>query len=280
MKPTSLLHSPTCWLMLLAIAALLSACSKDGFKIENGKVYYTYWTFSFGPQSLELPGADPETFKKVNDWLGHDASHVYFKYRLAEGADPATLEAKKYPMFCDKNDYYIEGAPLHVADMKHFEVLHHDDMHIWSKDSRYAYYDSVRIEVANIKQFKVVQWHYATDGVRVYAFGKLLPESDPATFEDIGNCYYKDKTHVWFLEHLIEGADPASFQLIGHGYAKDKNRIYYDEKVVEDADYATFAIDQYGDPRDKNGRFHGENRWVDKPAPADDAPEPEPEPQP
>ena len=94
---------------------------------------------------------------------------MYFKYRLAEGADPATLEAKKYPMFCDKNDYYIEGAPLHVADMKHFEVLHHDDMHIWSKDSRYAYYDSVRIEVANIKQFKVVQWHYATDGVRVYA---------------------------------------------------------------------------------------------------------------
>ncbi|MBQ4009031.1 MAG: DKNYY domain-containing protein, partial [Muribaculaceae bacterium] len=60
--------------------------------------------------------------------------------------------------------------------------------------------------------------------------------------------------------------------------AKDKNRIYYDEKVVEDADYATFAIDQYGDPRDKNGRFHGENRWVDKPAPADDAPEPEPQP--
>ena len=142
----------TMGLMLLTLGLMLTACGKEGFKIENGKVYYTYWTFSFGQQNRELLGADPETFKSVNDWLGRDAHHVYFKYRLAEGADPATVEAKKYPMFRDKNDYYIEGAALHVADMNTFEVLMHNDMHIWSKDSRYAYFDSTRLEVANIKQ--------------------------------------------------------------------------------------------------------------------------------
>ncbi|MBO4814953.1 MAG: DKNYY domain-containing protein [Muribaculaceae bacterium] len=267
----------TMGLLLLTLGLMLTACGKEGFKIENGKVYYTYWTFSFGQQNRELPGADPETFKSVNDWLGRDARHVYFKYRLAEGADPATVEAKKYPMFRDKNDYYIEGAALHVADMNTFDVLMHNDMHIWSKDSRYAYFDSTRIEVANIKQFKVVDWDYATDGVRVYVFGKMLPDSDPATFKEIGSCYYKDKNHVWFLERLVEGADPATFELIRHGYAKDKAHIYYDEKIV-DADYATFTIDQYGDPRDKNGRIHEEKRWEDAPAPPVEEPEPEPEP--
>lgn len=263
-------------LLLLTLGLILTACTKDGFKIENGKVYYTYWTFSFGPQSHELPGADPATFKSVNDWLGRDARHVYFKNRLVEGADPTTVEAKKYPMFRDKNDYYIEGAPLHVADMKSFEVLEHNDMHIWSKDSHYAYYDSTRLEVGNIKQFKVVEWDYATDGVRVYVFGKMLPDSDPSTFVDVGSCYYKDKSHVWFLERPVEGADPASFELIGKGYAKDKTHIYYDEKIV-DADYDSFTIDQYGDPRDKNGRIHEEKRWEDVPPPPVEEPEPEPE---
>lgn len=266
-------------LLLLTLGLILTACTKDGFKIENGKVYYTYWTFSFGPQSHELPGADAETFKSVNDWLGHDARHVYFKNRLVEGADPATVEAKKYPMFRDKNDYYIEGAPLHVADLKSFEVLEHNDSHIWSKDSRYAYYDSTRLEVANIKQFKVVKWDYATDGVRVYAFGKMLPDSDPATFKDVGQCYYKDKSHVWFLDRVVEGADPVTFEYISRGYAKDKNHIFYDDKIV-DADYATFGFDQYGDPCDKNGRLNGEKRWEEvpepEPAPAIEEPEPQP----
>ena len=263
--------------MLLALG-LLTACTNDGFKIENGKVYYSYWTFSFGQINRELPGANPETFESINDWLGHDARHVYFKDRLAEGADPASVKAMKYPMFRDKNDYYIQGAPLHVADMNSFEVLEHNDMHIWSKDSRYAYFDSTRIEVANIKQFKVVEWDYATDGVRVYVFGKMLPDSDPATFEDVGSCYYKDKSHVWYLERLVEGADPATFELIGKGYAKDKTHIYYNEKLVTDVDYDSFTIDQYGDPRDKNGRLHEDKRWEEVATPDQPVEEPEPEP--
>ena len=266
-------------LLLLTLGLILTACTKDGFKIENGKVYYTYWTFSFGPQSHELPGADPATFKSVNDWLGRDARHVYFKNRLVEGADPTTVEAKKYPMFRDKNDYYIEGAPLHVADLNSFEVLEHNDSHIWSKDSHYAYFDSIRLEVDNIKQFKVVAWDYATDGVRVYVFGKMLPDSDPASFKNVGQCYYSDKNHVWFLDRLVQEADPATFEFIGKGYAKDKNHIFYDEKIV-DADYATFGFDQYGDPRDKNGRLNGEKRWEEvpepEPAPAIEEPEPQP----
>lgn len=262
-------------IFLLAIFLLTTSCGNDGFKIENGKVYYSYWTFSFGQRNDELPDADPNTFKEVNNWLGRDARHVYFKDRLVHGADPATVVAEKYPLFRDKNDYYIQGTPLHVADMKSFKVLRQIENDIWAKDSRYAYYDSTRFAVDDIKNFKVVEWNYATDGIHIYLHGKKLADSDPDTFQDLGGCYYRDKARVWFLERPVVGADPATFQFIGHGYAKDKAHIYYDERIVTDADYATFIIDEYGDARDKNGRFAGEIRFEDVPMP--EAPEPVPE---
>ena len=48
--------------------------------------------------------------------------NVYFKSRLVEGADPATVKAKKFPLFFDKKDYYYKGKGLNVANVKKFEA--------------------------------------------------------------------------------------------------------------------------------------------------------------
>ena len=197
--------------------------------------------------------------------------------RLFHEIKQSIIKAKKYPLSYDKRDWYFQSAPLHVADMSTFEILDFDRdlQRLWAKDSRYAYYDSTRFAVDDIKNFKVVEWNYATDGIHIYLYGKKLADSDPDTFQDLGGCYYRDKARVWFLERPVVGADPATFQFIGHGYAKDKAHIYYDELIVTDADYATFIIDEYGDARDKNGRFAGEKRFED--VPVSEAPEPVPE---
>ena len=78
---------------------VLAACNSNGKYVEgNGTVYHTYWTFSFGNVYNELPQVDAATFESVNDWMGRDAGHVYFKSRLVEGADAATIEACRYPL--------------------------------------------------------------------------------------------------------------------------------------------------------------------------------------
>lgn len=246
---------------LVMITLLTSSCNSDGFKVEGDKVYYTYWTFSFGPQKRELPGADAATFDAVNEWLGRDAKHVYFKERLVEGADPATVEVVKFPVFRDKKDCYIEGASMHVAHVQNFKLLQHDP-HVWATDGQFAYYDSTRLQVKDIKKFKLIDWSAATDGIDVWYFGKKLAGVDPASFKILEACYVKDKSHVWFLDRILDGADPATFKVLEHGYAKDKNHVWYDELIVPDADVASFGFDQYGDPCDKNGRFVQTERYV------------------
>ena len=198
----------------VVLALGFTSCGDGGkYVVADDCVYYTYWTFSFGQLNDTLPGADPASFESVKNWLGHDNKQVFFKNRPIPGADPATIKAKKYPLSFDKRDWYFENAPLRVADMSSFEILlfDRDLQRLWAKDSRYVYYDSTRVEVEDIKAFKVIDYCTATDGHHVYLWGKRLADADPATFEALDGGYFKDKNHVWYIQDLVEGADDASF---------------------------------------------------------------------
>lgn len=219
----------------LAIVATLAltACNSTGKYVnKDGSVYFSYWTFSFGTIDRELPDVDPATFKAVEDWLGHDDNHVYFKDNLIENADPKTLKAEKYPMFRDRKDYYYMTAALRVSDMESFKVLKRSDDDIWARDSRYAYYDSLRIETPDIESFRVVAHNTAVDSKNVYRYGKILPLADPATYEETWKGFYsRDKAHIWYMGTLLE-----------------------------DADYATFVVDDDTHAHDSKGSFHREER--------------------
>ena len=221
---------------ILAATALLlcPSCGDGKYEVSGDVVCYTYWTFSFGQRYDTLPEVDAKTFEQVKNWLGRDASHVYYEDRLIQGADPATLKAHRKPLCSDRKDYYYQGVPLHVADMKNFKVLKNNTYGLWAKDSRYVYRDSDRIEVDDVEAFHVVDWNVATDNVRVYFFGSLLADSDPKTFEYLDDLYAKDKSHVWYMDEVVEGADPATFTVDKEGNASDKNGKYYRGKRAEE----------------------------------------------
>ena len=220
-------------LCALTVLILMSSCNSDGkYVIGNGTVYHTYWTFSFGTIYKELPGVDASSFESVKDWLGHDAKHAYFKDKLIQGADIATLKARKYPLCSDKNDYYYKGTPLKVTDVESFEILKWHDDDLWAKDSQYAYYDTIRIVTPDLPSFRVIAWNAAADSRYVYRYGKILPLADPETYvEDWKELYSRDKSHIWYCGEL-----------------------------VRDADYETFTVDKDGNASDKYGPFHNEKR--------------------
>ena len=224
-----------CLLTAFVMIALLGCGAGERYEVQGDVVVFTYWTFSFGRINDTLPGADASSFKSVKDWLGHDNERVYFKEKLVKGADPASLEVKKYPLFYDKKDYYYMGVALGVANTKSFEVVKWNDDDMWAVDGRYAYYDSLKIEDVDIPTFKIQTYNCATDRNHVYRYGKIMPLADPATYvEDWNGLYSRDKAHIW-----------------------------YSGTLLEDVDYKTFVIDKKG-ARDKLGHFYRGQRVTDE----------------
>lgn len=228
-------------LMLTSIVFLMTACNTDGkYEVKNGKVFFTYWTVSFGTQRHELKDVDAASFQSMKDWLGRDAHHVWFKDRLVKSAHPASAEPMEYPLFRDRRDYYYKGAPLHVKDLATFTVKKCEEREFWATDSQYIYYDSLRIEGSDPATFEYLEFYKAKDRLHVYYNGKILPDADPASYVAMGT-YSKDKSHVWYCGELMEGADPATFEAeetldSDKPDAHDKNRQYRYGKVFEQND--------------------------------------------
>lgn len=230
MKAKQLFHT-----LAAVLSVMLSVSCSDGGKYVDyeGTVAYSYWTFSFGTVYDKLPEVDPSTFKSVNDWLGHDAKHCYFKGILIRDADVSTFEAGKYPLCRDRKDFYYMGKPMNVADISSFKILMHNEDDVWCMDSRYAYYDTTRVE-ADLATFKVTGANVAIDKNNVYRYGKILPLADPATYQENWRGFYsRDKSHIWYLGDLME-----------------------------DVDYATFKVDKncFDSASDKYGAFQGKER--------------------
>ncbi len=223
-------------LALPFITALLAACNTNGEYVDyNGTICYSHWTFSFGTVYDELPQVNPATFQQVENWLGKDRQHVYFKNLLIDGADPATIKAKKYPLSYDKNDYYYMGKGLNVTNVRNFEIIDQNEDDIWAVDGKYAYYDSLRIDSVDIATFKLQCYNTAVDKNHVYRYGEILPDADPATYvEQWKGLYSRDKAHIWYCG-----------------------------LPMDDVDYNSFVIDKYG-PRDKNGHFFHGKRVTDE----------------
>ncbi len=219
---------------LFTISLLTSCDDKGKYVMHEGTICYSYWTFSFGYMYDSLPEVDTLTFRSVNNWVGHDDRHVYFKDKLAEGADPATLEVLHYPLFRDHNDYYYKGVAMQVEDTENLKFLKKYEDNFWATDGRYAYYDTLRIE-ADLETFSVEDWHWAKDKYHVYYFGKILEEADPATYKPLPNSLYaKDKSHVWCGSTLMKDVDYETFSVDKNGKASDKyGTFYYEDREEE-----------------------------------------------
>lgn len=223
---------------LPVLVLLMSACNSDGEYVKQGNtICHSYWTFSFGTMYDTLPQVNPSTFKSMENWLGHDGRHAYFKARLVPGVDVASMKADKYPLFHDKNDYYYKGVPLHVSHVDAFVILKRNEDDIWAKDNKWAYYDSIRINTVDVKSFNVKSWNTAVDSKYVYRFGKILPLADPLTYdEEWKGLYSRDKSHIWYCGELIEDADYATFEVNGNE-VRDKHGHFHNGKRISEQEW-------------------------------------------
>ena len=128
-------------------------------------------------------------------------------------------------------------------DMASFARL--DDGSIFAKDKNGIYYQGDLIKI-DITGFSVVGFisHYDKQSdyyweepiwrtyKQAFRGTKPIAISDPATFESVTTCYFKDKNYLYYYDQKVEGADVATLQKesVDEEFVSDKNNTYYQGK--------------------------------------------------
>jgi len=192
-------------------------------------------------EQARVKGADPGSFRVLNNWYARDTSHVYY--------------------FGHHNELY-NGIHEIPGDAATFTILDYP----YSKDASAVFYVYTRIKDADPASFSVVGHNFSKDRNRVYLREKILPGADAATFmvfpneeslDDINHT--KDKYHVYWNDKQVTVADVAAFKPLGLDYGTDGKNVYYQTSMVKNADPATFKIYDHGygeaDAEDARSRY-------------------------
>lgn len=86
---------------------------------------------------------------------------------------------------------------------------------------------------------KEVTYHSWNEGTG-HTFFRV--KADPATFEDLGDNYGRDKHHAFLEGSIIEGADGATFKYLGHCYSVDANHVFCYDTIMSTADPKSFKV--------------------------------------
>ena len=131
-------------------------------------------------------------------------------------------------------------------DMASFAILNvsgsaADIILIFAKDKNGIYYqgDFIKIDTTGFRVLGVISHHdkpsdYWEEPIwrthkKAFRGTKPIAISDPATFESVTTCYFKDKNYLYYYDQKVEGADVATLQkeLADEEFVSDKNNTYY-----------------------------------------------------
>ncbi len=223
----------------------------------------------------KLDGANLKTFEIIDDYFARDDKNVYiFGYKL-DGIDPKTFETLNYEMIKDKNGvYFLENISeenenseiktkklnLKGLDLRSFKKVNDSDYYFKDKNSIY-YEDSGnlhKIENADLKTFKDLDYNFAKDKNNIYYKNKKLDGIDAASFEKIEFNFIKDKNGLYKIDEdeekneiklipLNEKVNLENFEEIGGNYYKDDKNLYYfgenEFKKIDGSDPNSFEYD-------------------------------------
>lgn len=223
----------------------------------------------------KLNYADPKTFEIINGNFARDDKNLYiFGYKL-DGIDPKTFETLNYEMIKDKNGvYFLENISeenenseiktkklnLKGLDLRSFKKV--DDSDYYFKDKNSIYYEDSgnlhKIENADLKTFKDLDYNFAKDKNNIYYKNKKLDGIDAASFEKIEFNFIKDKNRLYKIDEdeekneiklipINEKVNLENFEEIGGNYYKDDKNLYHfgenEFKKIEGADPNSFKYD-------------------------------------
>ncbi|WP_276726503.1 DKNYY domain-containing protein [Capnocytophaga granulosa] len=131
-------------------------------------------------------------------------------------------------------------------DMASFAILNvsglaADIILIFAKDKNGIYYqgDFIKIDTTGFRVVGFISHHdkpsdYWEEPIwrthkKAFRGTKPIAISDPATFESVSTCYFKDKNYLYYYDQKVEGADVATLQkeLADEEFVSDKNNTYY-----------------------------------------------------
>ena len=113
-----------------------------------------------------------------------------------------------------------------------------------AKDKNGIYYqgDLIKIDTTGFRVVGVISHHdkpsdYWEEPIwrthkKAFRGTKPIAISDPATFESVTTCYFKDKNYLYYYDQKVEGADVATLQKerAEGEFVSDKNNTYYQGK--------------------------------------------------
>ena len=115
----------------------------------------------------------------------------------------------------------------------------------FAKDKNGIYYqgDLIKIDTTGFRVVRVIydkQSDYREEPIwrthkKAFSGTKPIAISDPATFESVSTCYFKDKNYLYYYDQKVEGADVADVatlqQNLANGeFVSDKLNTYYQGK--------------------------------------------------
>jgi len=216
----------------------ITACSNDGYRIENGQVVYERpWNEGLGTVIEEL-NADPKTFKvlgKDNVSWAKDAYTVFWGYIPLKFMDAKTFEVLGGDFAKDKDKVICGRDIINEADIGTFST----------------------VELVNIEGKKRV---YGVDEFAVYTCGLRIPTKDIENFKPLKDGFFKDSRNVSWLGYFLQNANANKFKVLNGGYGTDGSNVYYHHKKIFGADPESFEVISFASAKDKNYKYKFEDR--------------------
>lgn len=132
---------------------LASNVDADSFRVlsreytcDKNSVYYR-WISPGRFWIVEVPGADPKTFRAVGFELAKDAKHVWIRDSIVPGADPTRVKSIfDYRIWLDANSVWNGSRRIDGADPETFERIGTSEFGYYrDKNKVYSYFGRLKV---------------------------------------------------------------------------------------------------------------------------------------
>ena len=158
------------------------------------------------------------------------------------------FEGKIYHKWVHGGNWTKEYSLVEGADAATFSTIEHDLKIDLGKDKNNVYADAYLIDNSDPKSFVQVKDYFWKDKNNVYLLqygfeNVILPGADPSTFEVFENYdWSRDAKHVYFKFDTVNIKNPIEFIAIDKDWGKDKNYYYHNQDRIDSLDYSTAEI--------------------------------------
>lgn len=194
------------------IILILTSC-RQGYKVEDGKVFYEYWNEGSGQGKRLVENADAKTFQELsfncdcNFEFGKDKNHLFIDGQLIKNIDPNTFKYIGNYIFRDKDSAYFFGfynslndCVIKGIDPNKIKLIQYP----WAKTDNILIHGSDTVHIDDIHEFNPIDKYWGKTKKHIINKNKILDGADIETFESISSFQGKDKSYNYEFGFINE----------------------------------------------------------------------------